>query len=91
MLDAYDGESLAGVLPMELVPVNRRRGRVALRQGSQTYLAIGLNIVAASKNSRLFPFADRALEVNVNTRTDWRYADRMAGVYEPAAETTATR
>lgn len=85
MLAACRGNGLTGVIPLGLIPSTRRSARPLLREGEQTFLVIGLNVVGASDESRIFPFSDLSLEVNVNTREDWEYAKRVLRIYERKA------
>ena len=78
MLEAFDGNSLAGVLPEHSAGLAAREGAVVQSSNGASYLWIGLNIVTPNPETGLVELDDQLLALNINDEEDLARANALA-------------
>ena len=78
MLEAFDGNSLAGVLPEHSAELAAREGALVLGIDGVRYLWVGLNVVTPNPETGMVELNDPLLAININDEEDLARANALA-------------
>ncbi len=78
LLRAFDGNSLAAVVPTSRVAVRPRMESVGVDAAGEPFTWVGLNIVTPNPETRTIVLDDPFLAFNINDEDDLARADRVA-------------
>lgn len=71
----YDGTSITGCIPLDSVPRGASPS-CSFEYEGKLYLAVGVNVVTSSENSKIFVFGNPLLGINVNNTKELKIANR---------------
>ena len=78
MLEAFDGNSLAGVLPESSAELAAREGTIVQGSNGARYLWVGLNVVTPNPETGMVELDDPLLAININDEEDLARANALA-------------
>ena len=78
MVDAYEGTSVAAVVPSSISLSPPRAESTGIGAAGGEYVWVGLNIVTPDPETALLEYADPLLSVNINDEEDLRFAESIA-------------